>query len=222
MEPHQQAYAQPADVVPGTLRRATDPLVVRYASVPRKHECWLMRFASRRTSMRRGGHVSQDASWAGARDAWAGRSGGARGRQVVAGQPQETPHEQPRRWGARSIMREFQAARADGAGGVEHHLRGSRGHILVPLHAWNAHSRPIATISTGSNAVDGIDPETEWQGLHHITESAAVLTSERVGCRLQFHSVPDYRRRTTTIAANCPAYMAPEPTPSRSRVTARF
>ena len=113
-------------------------------------------------------------------------------------------------------LREFQAAMARSALTGSNTIYADRdGNI------WYLHGNAIPRRSTKfdwTKPVDGTDPETEWHGLHKLSELPQVL-NPKSGWVQNCNSTPFLTTEgaDNPRAADYPAYMAPEPDTPRSR-----
>lgn len=113
-------------------------------------------------------------------------------------------------------LREFQRALAMRALTGSNTLYADRAGNIYYLHG-NAIPKRSTRIDW-SKPIDGSDPETEWQGLHTLDELPHIL-NPKSGWLQNCNSTPFLTTEgpDNPVAANYPAYMAPEPDTPRSQ-----
>ena len=113
-------------------------------------------------------------------------------------------------------LREFQAAMARTTLTGSNTIYADRAGNIWYLHGNAIPRRPAKFDWT--KPVDGSDPETEWQGLHKLSELPQVL-NPKSGWVQNCNSTPFLTTEgaENPRAADYPAYMAPEPDTPRSR-----
>jgi acyl-homoserine lactone acylase PvdQ len=208
---HTNNYAQTADIYLEKFDDPGDPLAYRYGSGHRKATQWTDEI---RVKTDKGVEVRAIAF----RKTHHGPILGIRGADALAVRAAAVDGGvMEQRWAMTKArnLHEFQTALAKRALTGSNTIYADRAGNIYYLHGNAIPKR--STKFDWSKAVDGSDPDTEWQGLHALADLPQVL-NPKSGWLQNCNSTPFLTTEGDgdPIAANYPAYMAPEPDTPRS------